>query len=189
MAARFVSGQPAAEADIPACLAAIRALHQAVRPLPKHSLMDDNRTAWGYAHRHCWGDPPARVQPVLRPLVEALYAIRQPIETAPWQLIHGDLNPGNLLVAPGLAPAILDFSPFWAPPEFAAAIFANFIGPRRRLPAAVWAGYFTGIPNFYQLLVRAALRMLLVVSALDGLQNWEESEEKWSAECILAMAP
>ena len=40
-------------------------------------------------------------------------------------------------------------------------------------------------PLLTQLLVRAALRMLLVVSALDGLAGWEESEEKWAAEYVI----
>jgi fructosamine-3-kinase len=93
--------------------------------------MDDNCTPWGYAQRACWGQRPATLPAQLRHLVERLYALRQPVTVLQWQLIHGDLNPENLLIAPGFAPAILDFSPFWGSPEFALAIFANFIGPRR----------------------------------------------------------
>ncbi len=45
--------------------------------------------------------------------------------------------------------------------------------------------HFAPIPGFDQLLIRAAIRMLLVVSVLNGLDGWEESEEKWAAEHIV----
>jgi len=186
VAGGFLPGQAAEARDIPACIAGIQAFHRALRGVPAHPAMQHNTTAWGFAHAACWGERPAALQPALAPLAGALYALRQPLETSPWQLIHGDLNPGNLLVAPGLPPAILDFSPFWGPPEFALAIFANFIGPRQRDASVL--PLFAGIPGFTQLLVRAALRMLLVVAALDGLRGWEHSEEKWAAECVIAYA-
>ncbi len=146
--ATFVEGQAAKPADIPQCIQAIFALHRALKSIPKHPLMDDNRTDWGFAHRKCWGDKPDGIQPELRPLVDELYALRKPVATLECQLIHGDLSPDNVLVAPGLAPAFLDMSPFWGPPEFAAAIFANFAGPRRG--DASLLRYFEAIPGFDQ---------------------------------------
>jgi hypothetical protein len=41
----------------------------------------------------------------------------------PAQLVHADLG-GNVLFAPGLAPAIIDFSPYWRPPGYAEAVAA-----------------------------------------------------------------
>jgi hypothetical protein len=41
----------------------------------------------------------------------------------PAQLVHGDLG-GNVLFAPSLAPAIIDFSPYWRPPGYAEAVAA-----------------------------------------------------------------
>ena len=183
VASSFLTGQHAAADDIPGCIQAIIALHLALLQIPAHPRMAGNCTAWGLAHQWCWGEKPANVQIELRPLIDRLYALRQPIVTSPWQLIHADLNPENILVEPGLPPAFLDFSPFWAPSEFALAIFANFIGPRRRDMAVL--SHFTDVPNFKQLLVRAAIRMLLVVAVLDGLDGWETSEEKWAAEQII----
>ena len=174
---------PTAE-DLPACIAGVAALHKAIRLVPKNPLMDDNRTAWGFAQRHSWGEMPDRaLQPQLAELVERLYALRRPIQTAPWQVIHGDISPENILIAPGQPPAFIDFSPYFAPPEFAIALLAHFAGPRRFNMAVLAA--FERLPNFKQLLIRAALRMLLVVSALDGLDGWDESEEKWAAEHII----
>lgn len=183
---RFLEGRPASSADIPSCIAAIIALHQALQGIDRHPLMDDNRTPWGIAHRQCWGAPPAAIQPQIRPLISQLYALRQPIQTSPSQLIHGDLNVENILIADGQPPAFLDFSPFWAPAEFALAIFANWAGPRRGDSAAL--RQFAHIPNFTQLLIRAALRMLLVMVAIDRLGGWDRSAEKRAAELVVAYA-
>ena len=180
----YLAGRCPTQADLPACIAGIEALHKAIRLVPKNPLMDDNRTAWGFAQRHCWGDMPVRpLQPQLAGLAERLYALRRPIQTAPWQVIHGDISPENILVAPGQPPAFIDFSPYFAPPEFAIALLAHFAGPRRFNMAALAA--FEQQPNFKQLLIRAVLRMLLVVSALNGLDGWDESEEKWAAEQVI----
>jgi hypothetical protein len=182
-AATFLEGRIAEPEDIPACIHSARAFHAAISTVPMHPLMDDNRTAWGFAHRGVWGEKPLGLQPELSGLVDELYALRRPLETSPWQIFHGDLNLPNFLIAPGLPPAILDFTPFWGPPEFALATFAMFSGPRRFDMAPL--RYFEDIPHFDQLLVRAAIRMLLVVAALNGLDGWAESEEKWSAEHVI----
>jgi hypothetical protein len=183
----FLDGQHATTRDIPDCIAGISALHQALRAIPKHPLMDDNRTPWGKAHQWCWGAAPPFVQPQLQPLVQQLYALRQPIQTSPAQLIHGDLNVENILIAPGQPPGFLDFSPFWAPAEFALAIFANWIGPRRGDSSVL--GQFGHIPNFAQLLIRAALRMLLVMVVIDKLEDWDSSSEKRAAELVIDYVP
>lgn len=49
-----------------------------------------------------------------------LLALREPVDDPP-QLIHGDLT-GNVLFHPTLPPAIIDFAPYWHPPEFASAV-------------------------------------------------------------------
>ncbi len=185
-ATEFLAGHHPRMGEIPGCIRAIQSFHLALAQIPAHPQMNDNHTAWGLAHQWSWGEKPAKVQSELQPLVDRLYALRQPISSAPWQLIHADLNPENILVEPGLAPAFLDFSPFWGPPEFAMAIFANFSGPRRRDMAVL--RHFSQISNFKQLLIRAAIRMLLVVSVLDGLEGWETCEEKWAAEHIIEYA-
>jgi len=183
IATRFLAGHHATIEDIPACIQGIESLHRALAQIPAHPLMEGNCTAWGKAHSWCWGEKPANVQAELTPLIDRLYSLRRPIPTSPWQLIHADLNPGNILIEPGLPPAFLDLSPFWGPPEFATAIYANFSGPRCRDMAVL--RHFIHLPNFKQLLIRAAIRMLLVVSVLDGLDGWETCEEKWAAEYII----
>ena len=39
----------------------------------------------------------------------------------PSQIVHGDLT-GNVLVAPGAPPAVIDISPYWRPPEYAEGV-------------------------------------------------------------------
>jgi hypothetical protein len=179
----FVAGRHSSAADVPACVAGIRALHEALARIPRHPLLDENRTAWGVADVWCWGEPPAEVHPALREHVAALYTLRRPLPEPPRQLIHADLNPENILVAPDLPPAFIDLSPFWRPADFALAIYANWIGPRRGDLAVL--RHFDGVPAFDQLLVRASIRMLLVMSALGRLGDWETCSEKRAAELVM----
>jgi aminoglycoside phosphotransferase (APT) family kinase protein len=132
--------------------------------------LKDNKTPWGLADRWCWGKKRVRIQPQLHHLIDRLNELREPIPVFEKQLIHGDLNPENILIAPDTDPAILDFSPFWGPPDFVLAIFANFIGPRQGNLEAL--KHFRHIQFFDQLLVRAAIRMLLGMAVIDHLEDW-----------------
>ncbi|MCC6179646.1 MAG: phosphotransferase [Chloroflexi bacterium] len=180
-ASAYLVGRHATADDVPACIVAIQALHAALAEAPKHPLLDRNESIFGRADRACWGARPAGVPTQVAPLVDALYAIRQPIDALDEQVIHGDLNPENVLVAPGLPPAFLDVAPFWRPPGFALAMFANWIGPRRGDVSVL--RYFAGQPHFDQLLIRAAIRMLLVMT--DDLENFEGSWEARAAWLVL----
>lgn len=179
----FLEGHHATPKDIPECIPATLAFHRSLAAIPKHHFMEENRTPWGLADRGCWGEKPGDIHPRLKPLVDQFYSLIQPVTGLKAQLIHADLNPENILIAPGLPPAFLDMSPFWGYPEFALAIFANFIGPRRGDMACLH--YFAAIPDFDQLLLRAGIRMLLVMSATGKLEDWETSSEKHAAELIV----
>ncbi len=176
-----VSGRPVESSDVVPAIHAIRALHERVSNIEKHPLLDQNTTAWGVAHRHCWEEKPSWVHPEIEPVIDKLYSRLVPISKSSSQLIHGDLNPGNVLISANEMPAIIDFTPFWAPANFALAIFANFIGPRRGHVGVL--KHFEDTPDFAQLLFRAAIRMLLVVSELRGIADWHR--ERRAAELIL----
>ncbi|MCP4540566.1 MAG: phosphotransferase [Chloroflexi bacterium] len=183
MAWTFIEGRQASDKDVPAIIDAVRALHRALRSIPKHPLLDQNNSAWGFAHDHCLGSCPDWVHPVLKDWIDALYAKRRPLQPMACQIIHGDLNHENILIAPGLPPGFIDLTPFWASVDFALAMFANWIGPRRGDPSVL--RHFEDVPQFDQLFIRAAIRMLLVVSDLDGVEGWETSSEKAAAEIVL----
>lgn len=183
-AVTFLEGAPAKSIDIPGVIEAAKAMFQAVRPLPKHPLFARNTTPWGVAHQACLrSDLPGRVNPRLRSLVEEHYARLEPVELRPFQVIHGDLNLSNVLISPDEAPGFLDFTPFWAPPELGLAILAMWAGPRMGDAQAL--RHFEELPNFRQMLLRASIRMLMVVSEFDGVQSWERAPEKRAAEIVL----
>jgi uncharacterized protein (TIGR02569 family) len=156
----FVAGRPATREDVPAVIAAIRAFHQALAPQPYPAYLADRNTLYDRADQASWDILPDAIEPPLVPLVTHLLGLRQPIAPLRAQLIHGDLNEENILVAPELPPAIIDLTPYWHPPEFALAVLAYWLGPYRGdisiLPA------FAQVQEFDQMLVRAALRTLLI---------------------------
>lgn len=98
------------------------------------------------------------------------------------QLIHGDLNLGNIIVTPSTPAGFIDFTPFWAPVEFALAMFANWVGPRTGDLKVLEC--FKNINNFDQLLIRASIRMLLIVSHLKGVNRCEKEQK--AAELVLS---
>jgi Ser/Thr protein kinase RdoA (MazF antagonist) len=163
-------------------LGAIRALHQRLSNVPKHPALDSNKTAWGVAHRHCFSERPDWVHPLVAPLLDDLYVRIKPLPQLPFQLIHGDLNPDNVVVLKGQPPGFIDFTPFWAPVDFAVAMFANWIGPRRGDTSVL--GAFSNEPHFEQFLLRASIRMLLVVSELRGVGDWRT--ERDAAKLVLS---
>jgi hypothetical protein len=62
-------------------------------------------------------------------------------------------------------------------------MFANWIGPRQGDITVL--RYFDDIPHFDQLLIRAATRMLLVISELQGVDGCETCSEKRATEIVL----
>lgn len=95
--------------------------HVQLRSVPRPPFLDRRRSPWDAGDRAAWGeDPVALVSPELGRLVERFQALLRPIRLMS-QVIHGDL-PGNVLFADPLPPAVIDFSPYWRPAGFAAAI-------------------------------------------------------------------
>jgi uncharacterized protein (TIGR02569 family) len=102
-------------------LAAGEALHAALRGVPRPDFLDTRDNIWVDGERAAWDDGAPRViHPSLAPLAEQLAAFRTP-DRAPEQIVHGDLT-GNVLFAEALAPAIIDFTPYWRPVGFASAV-------------------------------------------------------------------
>jgi Ser/Thr protein kinase RdoA (MazF antagonist) len=180
-ASQFVFGHPMTPVDTSAVLLGIRALHRQLAAVDQHPALATNSTAWGVAHRECWASHPPPVQPELQPLLDQLFARLEPVPALRSQLIHGDLNTTNILVEPSGLPIFLDFTPFWAPADFAIAMFANWAGPRSNNLRLL--EQFRDEPHFQQLLLRASIRMLLVVAHLDGLQDWDS--ERRAAQLVL----
>ena len=132
--------------------------HAALEGVPQPSFLVRRSTPWMIGDRVAWGELPVDELPPVKHLPR-LAAARRPV-AAVSQLIHGDLT-GNVLFADGLAPAIIDFSPYWRPPAYASAIVVGdaliWEGADESLLAAV--GH---IQRFGQFLLRALIMRAVV---------------------------
>ncbi|MGW5352022.1 aminoglycoside phosphotransferase [Streptomyces sp. NPDC004031] len=122
-ASRYVPGAPhPAEPRWGDILAAGRAFNRALAGEPRPALLAGRDDPWAVGDRVAWQEQAPDVMRELLPSYEELTALAGPPPYADRpQLVHGDLA-GNVLFAPGLPPAVIDFSPYWRPPAFAEAI-------------------------------------------------------------------
>jgi uncharacterized protein (TIGR02569 family) len=151
--------------------------HAALASVERSAFLERRTDVWAIGDRVAWGELDARDIPVVKHLPALLAAVR-PV-AASFQLIHGDLT-GNVLFADGLAPAIIDFSPYWRPPSFASAIVV--------CDALVWEGAderllhaFENRPDFAQLLLRA----LIYRTVADRLARLDEPLREDAADPFL----
>ena len=160
-ASRFVAGV-ADERRVDEVIIAGEAFHRAIAALPRPSLLDHRSDPWAYADRFAWAEPgPPLDAPSA--LLTTLLAARRPI-ALPAQLVHGDLL-GNVLFAAGRPPAIIDWSAYWRPPGWAAAVAV--------VDALCWHGAdpavldrWAHLRQWRQLLIRALIyRMATTVAA------------------------
>jgi uncharacterized protein (TIGR02569 family) len=121
-------------------------LHAALANVPRPDEIIDSRTnPWEVGDRVAWGERPY-------PAVADLLASLEPVDDPP-QLIHGDLT-GNVLFHKTLPPGVIDFVPYFRPPEYASAIvvadalcwegapteLADAVGPEYLLRALIYRG-------------------------------------------------
>jgi hypothetical protein len=100
-------------------LTAGRAFHRAVSHLGRPAFLDTRQDWWAQADRAAWGERAIRFHPEFAALARRLQDALEPLGRP--QLVHGDLTK-NVLIAPGLPPAIIDISPYWRPPAYAEGI-------------------------------------------------------------------
>jgi Phosphotransferase enzyme family len=159
-----VAGRHAIVADIPAVLPALAALHTCLRPHPAPTFLAQKDTPFTRAEQAAWGDLPPDLHPDVVALAQPLLARRNPLPHLPAQLIHLDLNDTNILIAAGLPPAFIDFTPAWRPVAYAGAVFGYWLGAYRGHRSALEA--CTTIPAFDQLLLRVGLSKVMLVQTL-----------------------
>jgi putative hydrolase of the HAD superfamily len=109
-------------ADWPALIEAGLAYNEALRELARPEMLDRRTHRWALADRVAFGAPYPDPVPAARLLLETLLRQRRPCRE-PAQIIHGDLA-GNVLFSPGRPPAVIDFSPYWRPADYALAVAA-----------------------------------------------------------------
>jgi uncharacterized protein (TIGR02569 family) len=182
-ASRLVAGETGPAGRWPLLLAAARAFHTALRPAARPAFLALRTHRWALADRVAWGESTFEALPDVRPLMDRLTAVLRPV-SADCQLIHGDLS-GNVLFADGLAPAIIDFSPYWRPAAYADAIIA--------VDGLLWYGGDPGLltlagtrADFPQLLVRALIFRLVAHSEHARLSGVSSPDELAQFEAVVS---
>jgi uncharacterized protein (TIGR02569 family) len=153
-----------------------RAFHRALEGIARPAFLDERVDRWAVADRIAWGELPLPAASGDIAALERLAAMRRPTAGLRNQVIHGDIQ-GNVLFADGMAPAVIDFAPYWRPAGFAAAVLV--------VDALAWEGADESILElcgdfaaFPQLLVRAQLRRMAEVgdaAKLRDVRIWREA--------------
>ena len=157
-ASRYVSGRVEPRHDEVVALA--QRLHAATAHLARPGFLADRTDLYAVADAAAWGE----AEPELPPdgggaAFARLAAARRPVALAE-QIVHGDLF-GNVLFAGSAPPAVIGFTPYWRPPEWAAAVIV--------VDALAWGGADRGLlrrwsalDEWPQVLLRALLFRLAV---------------------------
>jgi uncharacterized protein (TIGR02569 family) len=165
-ATKFLSGR--AEARHDEVIAIAQRLHEATAGLPRPRFLDARTDVFAVADRKAWGEEDVPLEADLGGrLFDLLRDVQKPI-TLRSQVVHGDLF-GNVLFAGNAPPAVIDFTAYWRPAEWAAAVVA--------VDAVAWGGADPGLflrwshlDEWPQVLVRAML-FRLAVHALHPLST------------------
>ena len=108
--------QPSTWRDI---IDAGRAFHRMVRNLAQPDCLTTRTGPWAAADRVAWGDRASNLRQEFSEVARLLRDASHPL--GPSQIVHCDLT-GNVLLAPGALPAVIDISPYWRPPEYAEGV-------------------------------------------------------------------
>lgn len=118
-ASRHLEGQPEPRHDEVVSVA--QRLHAASAELHRPSFLDDRSDLYAVADAAAWGDTDPELPGRWGGEAFAdLAGARLPVDLRS-QVVHGDLF-GNVLFTGSAAPAVIDFTPYWRPPEWAAAV-------------------------------------------------------------------
>lgn len=140
-------------------------LHQATASLPRPRFLAHRTHRYAIADRIAWGE----LNRDTGALFDEFAARRRPLGLR-CQIVHGDLF-GDVLFAGGAPPAVIGFSPYWRPPQWAAAVIV--------VDALAWGGADTGLVNRWAQLAewpQCLLRALLFRLAVHTLAPRSEGE-------------
>jgi uncharacterized protein (TIGR02569 family) len=154
-------------------LAAGRAFHRAVAHLGRPGLLDLRQDWWAQADKAAWGERDIRFHPEFAPV-----ALRLRNASAPRgrpQIVHADLTK-NILFAPGIAPAVIDVSPYWRPPAYAEGVVVADALCWHDAPASLWKTVDVSVAAVARaLLFRMATTNERVASGAGGVDLQDEA--------------
>lgn len=152
---------PGRDVDLPREISRVKeasdAFHLCVKGLPRPDFMDDRTDPWAFGDRLAWEDTEPDGDQETLEVIERLRSQLAPVST-PAQVIHGDILP-NVLLADGLAPAVIDWPPYYRPVGMANAIAVTDAVIFRAAPLSLLDEWSAG-DDWSQLLIRALLYRL-----------------------------
>ena len=131
-----------------------REFHTATLYLEKPDFIGKRTHPWEVADKMVWGETKLEYGAQLKPVLSRLEPHLKPVHLKS-QIIHGDMS-GNILFHPNQKPAIIDFSPYWRPSEYAVAIIIVDSIVWENAPMSV-IDELEDTTSMNQLLVRAAM--------------------------------
>jgi len=134
--------------------------HHLIKNLSCPKFIEKREDPWAKADRMAWEEIPLKCHPKLKPYALKLTSKFKPL-TLKNQIIHGDIS-GNILFSKGKPPAVIDFSPYFRPIDFALAILAVDSLVWGKAPKKILT-LFEDKKEFTQLLLRAGLRRILEI--------------------------
>lgn len=130
-------------------------LHEATAGLPRPRFLASRTGLYAMADRAAWEEQAPTLDQTTGGIEFDEFAGKRQPTGLRSQVVHGDLF-GNVLFADNAAPALIDFTPYWRPPEWAAAVIV--------VDALAWGGADAGLVHRWAQLAdwpQALLRALL----------------------------
>jgi len=138
-------------------IAASLEFHKLLKNISKPDFLGTPTSSWSTADLVAWQKLDFNYDKEFMELYNQIKPHLKPLKL-PSQLVHGDIS-GNFLFEPGLPPAIIDFSPAWAPNLFSEGIMlTDAITYEKAEPEELEV--FKTIPNFGQFAWRGVLRRI-----------------------------
>jgi uncharacterized protein (TIGR02569 family) len=163
-------------------LEASRQFHAAIASVPLSAGgIPRTGSVWATGDRVAWGEE--QLADDTPPTVRATLDTLQPVLHSPWtgapsQVIHGDIG-GNVVFADdlGLAPAVIDLSPYIRPAAFADAVVVVDAIAWEAAPITLAFRFGTTVDNGEELLARAIVYRLVTAA-----EAWRSFPERVDAE-------
>ncbi len=177
----FVPGRDASmRTDAALIRRAAEFFHAGVVDLPRPDFLDERDDGWTYGDSVAWDGAPVCGRPETRALIEAGVAAMRPVSAAA-QVVHGDIG-GNVVMADGHPPAIIDWPPYFRPAGWALAVAA--------VDGICWEGVpeslldeWSDVPEWPQLCLRAHVYRVATRGRHEELGLFPDSSQEYVAAC------
>ncbi|NEE01531.1 TIGR02569 family protein [Phytoactinopolyspora halotolerans] len=144
------------------------AFHAALSDIPRPAFLDTRDDPWTRGDRMAFDEFPLTGSDTVMPLLEELVAHRRSVDLRS-QPVHGDLL-GNVLFAPGLPPAIIDWVVYYRPTTWAAAVAVCDALTWHAAPADL-VRRWSHLAGWKQMLIRALIYRIATDDALAGVDG------------------